>query len=698
MAINIPITSTFDDTGLNKAQKALTGISGPASSLGNILKASVVPGLIAAAGSVLVFTKGLMPAIEAASDLQENTSKISVIFGEAGKAVTEFAKTAARDIGQSQNQVLEAAGTFGTFGKAAGLAGEQLATFTTDFITLSADLASFNNTTPDEAINAIGAALRGEAEPLRRFGVLLNDATLKAAALELGIYSGSGALTAQQKILAAQKVIYEQTGDAQGDFARTSDGLANQQRILSAQFENVKTKIGTLLLPVFSELVKFLNEQVLPSIDRVITAFGEQGLGRGLQQAVAETGSAGEGLVKAFKFIALNAAKMANVVYSSVQILIAQFQFLTGSPLEAIKTAAKAFDTFIDIGALEKSFDTFSYKVNVLQGAVLSQNKTILDAEKRLDSFGKVTKKTAEELAGAGADEEKGLSGAAKKVTKAIKEASEALNKEMAQALDGAKQRLEKSKKAFDDYANSVANVISTALNFGKAFEEGGEDAGLTFFSALQKQADKAKEFASLVEQLLAKGLSQEALQQVIDAGVDSGAAIAKELLQSSENVLRANKLVAETNKIAEQIGLLSASNFYAAGISNAQQYLAGVEAAMAEAQARLAKKGIKLADVKGISANFANAVSVAERLTMPKINPLPSAQPVNQNQPSNIVVPTMPRVIPVGAPTDKGLPLGNVTINVNSELATKAEVGEAVNDALRAYNRLSGPLQLQIA
>jgi DNA-binding ferritin-like protein len=675
MAINLPITSTFDDSGLNKAQKALAGLGGPAGKLGNILKASVVPGLVAAAGSVLVFTKGLLPAIQAASDLQENTSKIEVIFGDAGRAVTDFAKTAARDIGQSQNQVLAAAGTFGTFGKAAGLAGDQLATFTNDFITLSADLASFNNATPDEAINAIGAALRGEAEPLRRFGVLLNDATLKSAALELGIYSGSGALTAQQKILAAQKVIYEQTGDAQGDFERTSDGLANQQRILSAQFENVKTKIGELLIPAFSALVKFLNDEVLPAVDRVITAFGEQGLGAGLRQAVAETGSAGEGLVKAFKLIAVNAARMANVVYKSVQVLIAQFQFVTGSPLDAIKTMSKVFDEFIDIGALSKSFDTFAYKVSVLQGAVLSQNQTILDAEARLDSFGKKAKKVASELAGDD-DDETTLSGAAKKVSEAVKEAADALNKEMAQALEGARNQVEKAKRAFDDYANSVADVIRTALDFGAAFEEGGEDAGSTFFSALQKQADKAKEFASLVEQLLASGLSQEALQQVIDAGIDSGSAIAKELLQSSENVLRANKLVEETNKIAEQIGILSANKFYAAGVSNAQQYLAGVEAAMAVAQARLGKKGINLADVKGISSGFNNAISTTPTMTAP----------------------TMPSVIPVGAPTDKGRPLGNVTINVASQLATKGEVGEAVNDALRAYNRLSGPLQLQIA
>jgi len=678
MAINIPITSTFDDTGLNKAQQALKGIGGPAGKLGNILKASVVPGLIAAAGSVLVFTKGLMPAIQAASDLQENTSKISVIFGDAGKAVTDFAKTAAREIGQSQNQVLAAAGTFGTFGKAAGLAGDQLATFTTDFISLSADLASFNNTTPDEAINAIGAALRGEAEPLRRFGVLLNDATLKAAAMELGIYSGSGALTAQQKILAAQKVIYEQTGDAQGDFARTSDGLANQQRILSAQFENVKTKIGELLLPVFSTLVKFLNDEVLPAVDRVITAFGEQGLGKGLQQAVAETGSAGEGLVKAFKFIAVNAAKMANVVYKSVQVLIAQFQFVTGSPLDAIKTMSKVFDDFIDIGALEKSFDSFAYKVSVLQGAVLSQNQTILDAENRLDSFGNVIKKVTTDLDGLASDENKKGSGkgAVNKVTEAVKNAATALNKEMGEALDAAKDRLKKAQDAFNDFAISVSDVIKGALDFGAAFEEGGEDAGSTFFSALQKQADKAKEFADLVEQLLATGLSQEALQQVIDAGIDSGAAIAKELLKSGENVLRANKLVEETNKIAEQIGILSANKFYAAGVSNAQQYLAGVEAAMAVAQAKLGKKGINLADVKGISSEFTNAISTTPTMTAP----------------------TMPSVIPVGAPTDKGQPLGNVTINVNSQLATKGEVGEAINDALRAYNRLSGPLQLQIA
>jgi hypothetical protein len=689
MAINIPIVSTFDPKGLNAAEKALGGLSGSAGKVGKILKASVVPGLIAAAGSVLAFTKGLNPAIQAASDLGENTSKIGVIFGDAGKAVTDFAKTAAREIGQSQNQVLAAAGTFGTFGKAAGLAGDQLATFTTDFITLSADLASFNNSTPDEAINAIGAALRGEAEPLRRFGVLLNDATLKAAAMELGIYSGSGALTAQQKILAAQKVIYEQTGDAQGDFARTSDGLANQQRILSAQLENIKIKIGEALLPAFTKLVKYVNDFVVPALDKFITSLtGGKGVSESIAQAISAFGPFGPSIVAGMRQAVgamLQFVRTAAITYESIKAVTTAAKFFKGNVVGALK------DFALVVGAagiaqvtrkLEQDsnefFDGLLNRVEGITSAIANQNKAITDAESRYEGWGKKIAGVTTDLDDLASDENKKGSGkgAVNKVTEAVKNASAALNKEMGDALDAAKDRLKKAQDAFNDFATSVSDVVKGALDFGAAFEEGGEDAGLTFFSALQKQADKAKEFADLVEQLLATGLSQEALQQVIDAGIDSGAAIAKELLKSGENVLRANKLVDETNRIAEQIGILSANKFYAAGVSNAQQYLAGVEAAMAVAQARLGKKGINLADIKGISSGFNNAISTTPTMTAP----------------------TMPSVIPVGAPTDKGQPSGNVTINVNSQLATKGEVGEAINDALRAYNRLSGPLQLQIA
>jgi hypothetical protein len=256
MAINIPIISDFDAKGVNRAIKEFKQLETAGEKAQFAIKKAAIPAAAALAG--LAAAAG--PAISAASDLEENLSKVNVIFGEGAKDIEEFAKTAATALGQSQNAVLTAAGTFGTFGKAAGLGGAELAAFSNDFTALASDLASFNNTSPEAAVNAIGAALRGEAEPLRAFGVLLNDATLKAAALELGIYSGSGALTDQQKILAAQKVIYDQTGDAQGDFAKTSDGLANSQRILSAEIKNLQVEIGKGLLPVVDAVLPFLTK------------------------------------------------------------------------------------------------------------------------------------------------------------------------------------------------------------------------------------------------------------------------------------------------------------------------------------------------------------------------------------------------------------------------------------------------------
>jgi hypothetical protein len=221
---------------------------------------------------------GIGVAIGKASDLNETISKVGVIFGEAGDDVKKFAKDAAVSLGQSNQQALDAAATFGIFGKSAGLAGSDLSKFSTDFVSLAADLSSFNNTSPETAINAIGSALRGESEPLRAFGVLLNDATLKEAALALGIYDGNGALTAQQKILAAQKVIYEQTTDAQGDFARTSDGLANSQKILKAQLADTVTEIGAFFLPIAVKAVGFLNDGI-PIVNEFADALGEGGLG-----------------------------------------------------------------------------------------------------------------------------------------------------------------------------------------------------------------------------------------------------------------------------------------------------------------------------------------------------------------------------------------------------------------------------------
>ena len=256
---------------LNTGTKEVQGFGDKIAKFGKIAAVA-----FAAAGAVAV--KFGVDAVKSASDLAETVAKTGEIFGESASDIEKFAESSAKSLGQTKQQALDAATTFAVFGKAAGLAGSDLVEFSTDFTGLASDLASFNNTSPEEAINAIGSALRGEAEPLRRYGVLLNDASLRQEALELGIVSTTkNALTPQQKVLAAQALIYKQTSDAQGDFARTSDGLANQQRILTAQLENVKATIGTALLPIVLEITTFFATYLLPIIEKLGAAFAGSG-------------------------------------------------------------------------------------------------------------------------------------------------------------------------------------------------------------------------------------------------------------------------------------------------------------------------------------------------------------------------------------------------------------------------------------
>lgn len=241
-----------------------------------------------AADKIVDFTK---EAITGASDMNETLSKTNVVFGKASDQVVKFASQGATAFGQSKQAVLDAAGTFGVFGKAAGLTGPKLGKFSTSLAGLASDLASFHNTSPEEAVDALGAALRGESEPMRRYGVLLDDASLRQEAFKQGLIdSTKNALTPQQKTLAAQALIMRQTKIAQGDFARTSGGLANQQRILAAQFEDLRTKIGGAFLPVVLGVVKSMNSVVFPAFEKlgpVLSAAGGV-----IEQALVPLGAA----------------------------------------------------------------------------------------------------------------------------------------------------------------------------------------------------------------------------------------------------------------------------------------------------------------------------------------------------------------------------------------------------------------------
>jgi hypothetical protein len=128
---------------------------------------------------------------------------------------------------------------------------------------LASDLASFNNTSVQEAVEALRSGLSGETEPLKRYGVALTDARLKQEALGLGLIRDVKApLDAAAKSQAAYSLIMKDTALAQGDFERTSDSFANTMRTMQATVEDAAAKLGEDLLPQLATLAKFASKAI----------------------------------------------------------------------------------------------------------------------------------------------------------------------------------------------------------------------------------------------------------------------------------------------------------------------------------------------------------------------------------------------------------------------------------------------------
>jgi len=227
-------------------QKAggLTSMLGKVGAVGGIAAAA---GLAVAAGAALKF-------MGVASDLNEVQNKSTVVFGDSAKVIDQFAVQSAKSLGIAKVDALGYASTLGTILNGSGMARDASAEMSTKLTTLAADMASFNNIPIADALDKIRAGLVGESEPLRTVGVLLSEAAVKAEAYAMGLAPMDAALTDAQKVQARYSLILKQTTDQQGDFARTSDSLANRQRILGAQWKNIQATLGNLLLPVMTKL------------------------------------------------------------------------------------------------------------------------------------------------------------------------------------------------------------------------------------------------------------------------------------------------------------------------------------------------------------------------------------------------------------------------------------------------------------
>ncbi len=220
-------------------------------------------------------------AINSASDFTESVNAVQVATGGASREIMQLGETAAEQLGLSKTAVNEAAVAFAAFGEKID-AGDVGGVFE-DFVTRATDFASVMNLDVDEALTKFQSGLAGETEPLRRFGIDISAASVKAFALANGIGEVGRELSESEKVQARYGLLLQQTDRFAGDFENTSGELANQQRILAARFENTKIALGETLLPVMTDFVKVLNgvsdsgDGLIKKLDDVVTAGRKSG-------------------------------------------------------------------------------------------------------------------------------------------------------------------------------------------------------------------------------------------------------------------------------------------------------------------------------------------------------------------------------------------------------------------------------------
>lgn len=651
MAVTIPFVTQFNGKGIQRAIKEFKTLNNNVDRARFLTRRLLIPATVALGAATTVLAKQLLDAAMAAAKDEASQKLLTTALQKSAGATDTFIELNSKFIDSLQ--------------RASGIADDELrpamanlsratgdVTTAQELLALAVDVSAGSGKSLEEVQQILIAAMFGNYKGLKSLGIEFESTGNKTKDFQL-----------------IQEKLAQLFGGAAAAKAQTFEGMLARLRIA---YEEIVERIGYAVLPYLQRFADFVLKAVVPAIEQFIASLsGGRGVKGAFEDAIAAAGPWGQSLISII-------GKVTDAILTMVYNLIIAYETFVAiqTALKALagglKTAAFDFGKVIGAAVAAREvrmlrdesaayFASLAANMPTLEAFRQTQAGAVHTLGQTADQLERIAQKSKDglpdlDLFGAGVD----------KVAQRAEKMADALRDKMAAALDDAKEKLQDAQRAFDDFKGGVATAISGVVNFGDAAQYSAERGGVTFFDALEMQANKAKEFGSLVDRLLAAGLSRDALQQVLDAGQVAGSAIAKVLLESSENVLRANKLVEETQQIADAIAQNAAAKFYQAGIDNANAYLAGVQEAMKKAEGLLKRVGIKPADIKGIGAGFDNTVA---RL----------AQPVATN-------------------TGMGSPIvpSNTSVVVNTVTAP-ANLGDIIVDALRDYNRRSGPLQLAI-
>ena len=361
--VRVQILGEFNPKGFQEAQKAAEGLSGQMKNLAKTVGAAF------ATREVINFAKS---AVSAASDLGESINAVNVTFGEASAGILALGENAATAVGLSAREFNAFAVQFSGFTQQIAGSERSVVEVTDELTTRIADFASVMNKDIPEAAQVFQSALAGETEPIRRFGIDMSAAAVQAYALREGMVASASEMTEAIKVQARYGLLMESTNKVAGDFNNTSDSLANQQRILAAQMDDLRATVGAALVPALEGLMKVAKPLV-----EAFTALPE-----GLQQIVAVSALAAVG----FKSLSTTlqglglAASTANKSLGAVGLVIGAAATLYTLYSQNKGAATAATNDFIDALRLEGEEQRQAIEALALTNDIVGESVRGLDA------------------------------------------------------------------------------------------------------------------------------------------------------------------------------------------------------------------------------------------------------------------------------------------------------------------------------
>jgi hypothetical protein len=645
MSVIVPILSTFNDKGIKSAVrefKTATTTIGKFGAVGKIFEGVGTSLTKNLTGPIVAVTGALGFMVKAGIEAEAQQHRLRQILTTTGGASHSQVDallsqaSALEKVGvASKDSIIQTQSQLATFDLQAQTI-EALTPSILDYVL--AEKGATASTEDFKAMtNGLAQAMQGNFASLTRTGFVLDDVTKKM------ISSG----TESERAAAIVDVLNSTYKGFNASLLNTPEG---QMIKLQQEFSNIREELGRALIPVFNDLVRIIRSDIVPLVQRGATLIKnwsasfsalDSDTRKNIIGFVAFAAVLGPMLIvigkiigaivtftKVFKVLSLAfAANPIGLILTALALLVVAFVTAYQTSEKFRNTVNRGLNSVITVAEnLANGFITAYNEgilpvINKIIGGLKKVNseieflgevaevefKRVSTATRRWSSSTSEMSAYAKELAGitttgltpavtqlsdaiGGPTGSGGASKKTEKLNNRLKEMREAAVKaaqavvdNLNQALRAAQSELDEAERKFNDFKNAIAGTIMGILNFGKAADES------SFLEGLMQQAADATLFADKIKQLILLGLSEQGIQQILNAGFEAGSAIADELIAGGETMVnQVNTLLESVKTIAEEVGDYGASQFYQVGVTQGQALVAGILSALQAAQAEL--------------------------------------------------------------------------------------------------------------